>query len=72
MKAVEIFDVCHGRYKGLRDWLGDSAGSVRSLDWENHRKGITGVPIGRGHANTLPILNASAAARCVVPNGKGG
>lgn len=32
MKAVEIFDVCHGRYKGLRDWLGDSAGSVRSLD----------------------------------------
>jgi hypothetical protein len=32
MKAVEIFDVCHGRYRGLREWLDDSAGSVRSLD----------------------------------------
>ena len=32
MKAVEIFDVCYGRYRGLRDWLEDSAGAVRSLD----------------------------------------
>jgi hypothetical protein len=32
MKATEIFDVCHGRYRGLREWLADSAGQVRALD----------------------------------------
>ncbi len=31
MKATEIFDVCHGRYRSLREWLADSTGSVRSL-----------------------------------------
>lgn len=34
MKAIEIFDVCHGRYRGLREWLDDSGGAVRSLDLE--------------------------------------
>jgi len=32
MKAVEIFDVCHGRYRGLRERLEDCSGAVRSLD----------------------------------------
>jgi hypothetical protein len=32
MKATEIFDVCHGRYRGLREWLKDRSGSVRALD----------------------------------------
>jgi hypothetical protein len=32
MKAVEIFDVCHARYRGLHDWLDESTGAVRSLD----------------------------------------
>jgi hypothetical protein len=31
MKASEIFDVCHGRYRGLRDWLSASTGAVRSI-----------------------------------------
>jgi hypothetical protein len=34
MKATEIFEVCHGRYRNLREWLGDSSGSVRSLGLE--------------------------------------
>jgi hypothetical protein len=32
MKSAEIFDECHARYRGLREWLTDSTGSVRSLD----------------------------------------
>ena len=32
MKPAEIFDVCHGRYRNLRDWLSDSSGAVHSLD----------------------------------------
>jgi hypothetical protein len=31
MKAAEIFDDCHGRYRGLREWLADSASQVRAL-----------------------------------------
>jgi len=32
MKAAEIFDECHARYRGLRKWLKDGSGSVRALD----------------------------------------
>ena len=32
MKAVEVFDVCHGRYRSLTESLSDSQGAVRSLD----------------------------------------
>jgi len=32
MKAKEVFDDCFTRYRGLREWLADSSGSVRSLD----------------------------------------
>ena len=31
MKAKEIFDECHARYRSLREWLADSTGAVRSL-----------------------------------------
>jgi hypothetical protein len=31
MKAKEIFEVCHARYRGLREWLTNSTGSVRSV-----------------------------------------
>ena len=71
MKAVEMFDGAW-TLQGIarlvvigRDLCGRST-------WENHRKGITGVPIGRMRVSTSPILNASGAARCVVPNGRGG
>ena len=30
MKAAEIFDVCHGRYRSLRECLTDSRGAVRA------------------------------------------
>ena len=32
MKAVEMFDICHSRYRGLREWLAGSSGAVRSPD----------------------------------------
>ena len=31
MKAADIFDICHGRYRGLVEWLADSTGSIRAL-----------------------------------------
>jgi len=34
MKAQEIFDSCHGRYRSLSEWLADSTGQVRALDME--------------------------------------
>ena len=39
MRATEVFDECHGRYRGLREWLVDSTGSVRSLDFEKPSAG---------------------------------
>jgi hypothetical protein len=32
MKAVEVFDTCYSRYRGLREWLKDSSSSVRALN----------------------------------------
>jgi hypothetical protein len=31
MKAVEVFDACYARYRGLREWLRDSSSSVRAV-----------------------------------------
>ncbi|MGH9714099.1 MAG: hypothetical protein ACRD5M_12450 [Candidatus Acidiferrales bacterium] len=31
MKAAEIFDICHARYRGLHEWLEESTGNVRAL-----------------------------------------
>jgi len=44
MKATEVFDECHGRYRGLREWLVDSTGSVRSLDFEKPLAGYLWRP----------------------------
>lgn len=32
MKAREIFEVCHGRYRGLKEWLEETTGQIRALD----------------------------------------
>ena len=37
MKATDVFDECHARYRGLREWLKGGCGSVRALE----RPGIT-------------------------------
>ena len=44
MKAAEIFEVCHARYRGLRDWLADSTGSVRALDLDTPSSGYQWRP----------------------------
>ena len=44
MKAAEIFDVCHGRYRSLSEWLAESRGSVRSLDLEKPSTGYQWRP----------------------------
>ncbi len=44
MKATDVFDECHGRYRGLREWLADSTGSVRSLDFEKPSSGYLWRP----------------------------
>ena len=44
MKAAEIFDVCHGRYRGLREWLGNSAGAVRSIGLDTPSPGYQWRP----------------------------
>jgi len=32
MRAKEMFEVCHGRYRGLREWLDETTGQIRALD----------------------------------------
>jgi len=44
MRATEVYDECHGRYRGLREWLADSTGSVRSLDFEKPSAGYLWRP----------------------------
>jgi hypothetical protein len=44
MKAAHIFDVCHGCYRGLREWLKDSAGTVPAIDLENPSAGYQWRP----------------------------
>jgi len=34
MKSSDVFDACYARYRGLREWLRDTTGAVRSLDLE--------------------------------------
>jgi hypothetical protein len=45
MKAREIFDSCHARYRGLQEWLADSTGQVRALDLENPSSGYHWRPV---------------------------
>ena len=44
MKAKEIFEVCHARYRGLREWLTDSTGSVRSIALDTPSSGYQWRP----------------------------
>ncbi len=44
MKTSYIFDDCYGRYRGLREWLADSTGSIRSLDLEKSSEGYLWRP----------------------------
>ena len=44
MKTSDIFDDCFRRYRGLREWLADSTGSVRSLDFEKGGEGYLWRP----------------------------
>ena len=45
MKASEIFDSCHGRYRNLREWLAESTGQIRALDPESHYDGYHWRPV---------------------------
>jgi hypothetical protein len=49
MKSKEIFEVCHGRYRGLRNYLQDSTGAVRCVDFDSPSAGYHWRP-GRGKA----------------------
>jgi len=44
MTASEIFDVCFARYRSLRDWLADSTGAVRSVDYDTPLEGYQWRP----------------------------
>ncbi|MDE3109202.1 MAG: hypothetical protein KGL02_04605 [Acidobacteriota bacterium] len=39
MKATEVFDVCHTRYRGLREWLAGTRGAVRSVHLDTPSEG---------------------------------
>jgi hypothetical protein len=44
MKPAEIFNDCHGRYRGLREWLADSTGAIHSLDLDKPSSGYLWRP----------------------------
>lgn len=44
MKPAEVFDVCHARYRGLREWLADTRGAVRSVDLDTPSSGYQWRP----------------------------
>lgn len=44
MTPKEIFDVCYARYRRLREWLADSAGAVRSVDFDSPLEGYQWRP----------------------------
>ena len=44
MTAKEIFDVCHARYRRLREWLVDSTGALRSVDFDSPLEGYQWRP----------------------------
>jgi len=45
MKASEVFDSCHGRYRNLREWLAESTGQIRALDPESQYDGYHWRPV---------------------------
>lgn len=49
MRSKEVFEACHGKYKGLRNWLSDSTGAVKSVDLDLPSAGYQWRP-NRGKA----------------------
>lgn len=45
MKSKEIFDVCHGKYRGLRSFLGESTGAVKSVGLDKPSEGYQWRPV---------------------------
>lgn len=50
MKNREIFEICHARYTGLKDWLEVSTGQVRCIPLETPASGYQWRP-PRGRAS---------------------
>jgi len=44
MNAKEVFDVCHTRYRSLRNWVTDSAGAIHSVDLDSPLDGYQWRP----------------------------
>jgi len=44
MKPSEMFEVCHGRYRNLREWLTESTGQIRAVDPESPYEGYRWRP----------------------------
>jgi hypothetical protein len=55
MKACEIFDSCHGRYRNLREWLAESTGQIRALEPESHYDGYHWRPEWKGRLKLFEI-----------------
>ena len=49
MKAKDVFEICHARYRGLQEWLAESAGEVRAVDLATPAQGYQWRP-ERGRA----------------------
>ncbi|HXX43260.1 MAG TPA: hypothetical protein VEJ38_00930 [Candidatus Acidoferrales bacterium] len=44
MTSREIFDACYARYRRLRDWLADTTGAIRSVDFDSPLDGYQWRP----------------------------
>jgi hypothetical protein len=44
MRTNEVFDACHARYRGLRQWLADTRGAVRSVNLDTPSDGYQWRP----------------------------
>ena len=45
MKASEVFDACHGRYRSLQEWLEESTGKVRAVNLDSPSSGYQWRPV---------------------------
>ena len=44
MKAKEMFEVCHGRYRSLKEWLDETTGQIRALNLGSPSNGFQWKP----------------------------
>jgi len=70
MKAVEIFDVCHGRYRNLREWLEDTSSSIRLVNLKTPSPGYQWRP-ERAGLRISGRLRAHRAARAAASGVEG-